>query len=200
MASVFGSRSARLSSTPIRLPTAARNIPAFARVVVETTGMADPAPIMQAILSEQSLTPWFRLGQVITTVDAVNGDQTLVRHREARQQLATADRVILTKPDLVDESDCAAFLDKLRTMNPGATFATASKGRLAAGAIFDEAEDQDGPEGQWRRAGAILPQASGAAKTMPGQLPATGMLILTRVSRAGRTVVVQPPPERPIML
>lgn len=130
------------------------DIPAFARVVVETTGMADPAPIMQAILSEQILTPWFRLGQVITTVDAVNGDQTLVRHREARQQLATADRVILTKSDLVDESDCAVLLEKLRATNPGAIFATASKGRLAARAVFEESE------AQWRRSGPILPMAA----------------------------------------
>ncbi len=128
-------------------------IPAFARVVVETTGMADPAPIMQAILSEQGLTPWFRLGQVITTVDAVNGDQTLVRHREARQQLATADRVILTKSDLVDESDCAAFLDKLRVANPGAIFATSSHGRLPARAVFDESE------ARWRRPRSIPPMA-----------------------------------------
>ncbi|MBS0339914.1 MAG: GTP-binding protein [Proteobacteria bacterium] len=131
-------------------------IPAFARVVVETTGMADPAPIMQAILSEQSLTPWFRLGQVITTVDAVNGDQTLIRHREARQQLATADRVILTKSDLVEESDCVVLLEKLRTANPGATFSTASNGRLPARAVFDESETR------WRRPESILPMAANA--------------------------------------
>jgi G3E family GTPase len=113
-------------------------IPAFARIVVETTGMADPAPIMQAILCERSLTPWFRLAHVITTVDAVNGAQTLLRHREARQQLATADRVILTKSDLVDASESAALLDKLKAASPGAVFATSSKGRLPAHAVLDE--------------------------------------------------------------
>jgi G3E family GTPase len=116
----------------------AGEIPAFARIVVETTGMADPAPIMQAILCEKSLTPWFRLGHVITTVDAVNGAQTLLRHREARQQLATADRVILTKSDLVDASESAALLDKLKAANPGAIFVASSKGHLPAHAVLDE--------------------------------------------------------------
>ncbi|MEJ8814764.1 GTP-binding protein [Variovorax ureilyticus] len=167
------------------------DIPAFARVVVETTGMADPAPIMQAILSEQRLTPWFRLGQVITTVDAVNGDQTLVRHREARQQLATADRVILTKPDLVDESDCAALLEKLRTFNPGAAFATASKGRLTAGAILDDGQGQHDQEDQWRRAGSILPPASKG----PGDNRPLGPL-LSHHDEAIRTFTVQL--ERPV--
>lgn len=159
------------------------DIPAFARVVVETTGMADPAPIMQAVLSEQSLTPWFRLGQVITTVDAVNGDQTLVRHREARQQLATADRVILTKSDLVDESDCAVLLEKLRATNPGAIFASARNGRLPARAIFDESE------AQWRRSGPILPMAAKDGQDGDGDAP-LGPLIGSH-DEAIRTFTVQ---------
>jgi G3E family GTPase len=117
----------------------AGEIPAFARVVVETTGLADPAPIMQAILSERSLVPWFRLGQVITTVDAVNGEQTLGRHREARQQLASGDRLILTKADLIDESKCAALIDKLGAMNPSAGLRVSRKAQLPAAEILPEA-------------------------------------------------------------
>jgi len=120
-------------------------IPAFARVVVETTGMADPAPIMQAILSEQRLIPWFRMGQVITTVDAVNGEQTLTRHREARQQLACADRVILTKADLIDEPECTALLDKLRAKNTSASLKVSRKKQLPAAEILEEVD------AQWRR-------------------------------------------------
>ena len=162
------------------------DIPAFSRVVVETTGMADPAPIMQAVLSEKSLTPWFRLGQVITTVDAVNGDQTLIRHREAQQQLAAADRVILTKSDLVDESACAVLLEKLRATNPGATFATASKGRLPALAVFDESE------AQWRRPRSLLPMA--ASDRAAGDAP-LGPLMSSH-DEAIRTFTVQL--ERPV--
>ncbi|VTU16293.1 putative GTP-binding protein YjiA [Variovorax sp. PBL-H6] len=123
-------------------------IPAFARVVVETTGLADPAPIMQAILSETTLVRWFRLGQVITTVDAVNGEQTLARHREARQQLAMADRLILSKTDLVGESEADALGDKLRAMNPSASLLFSRKAQLPAAEILKEAD------GQWRAAAA----------------------------------------------
>jgi len=130
----------------------AGEIPAFARVVVETTGLADPAPIMQAILGEQSLLPWFRLGQVITAVDAVNGEQTLSRHREARQQLATSDRMIVTKADLAGESECAALIEKLAAMNPSASQLVSRKTGLPAAEILKEADDQ------WRRpAPAQLP-------------------------------------------
>jgi G3E family GTPase len=122
-------------------------IPAFSRIVVETTGLADPAPIMQAILSEQRLTPHFRLGQMITTVDAVNGEKTWTRHREARQQLATADRVIVTKTDLVEEDDIAVLMDKLAHMNPSATLLKSRKAQLPASQILEEAD------AQWRRPG-----------------------------------------------
>lgn len=123
----------------------AGEIPAFSRVVVETTGLADPAPIMQAILSEQSLVPWFRMGQVITTVDAVNGEQTLTHHREARQQLACADRLILTKADLIDEPECTALLDKLRAKNTSASLKVSHKKQLPAAEILEEVD------AQWRR-------------------------------------------------
>jgi G3E family GTPase len=143
----------------------AGELPAFARLVVETTGLADPAPIMQAILSEPTLVPWFRLGQVITTVDAVNGEQTLGHHREARQQLATADRLILTKTDLIGESESEALGDKLRAMNPTASLLFSRKAQLPAGEILREAD------GQWRapmvaELGPILGSAL-AASAMP---------------------------------
>ncbi|VTU39970.1 putative GTP-binding protein YjiA [Variovorax sp. PBS-H4] len=122
----------------------AGRIPAFTRVVVETTGLADPAPIMQAILSEATLVSWSRLGLVITTVDAVNGEQTLGRHREARQQLATADRLILTKTDLVGEAEGEALRGKLRAMNPSASLLVSRKAQLPAADILRE------PDGPWR--------------------------------------------------
>jgi G3E family GTPase len=122
----------------------AGEIPAFARVVVETTGLADPAPIMQALLSEAVLVPWFRLGLVITTVDAVNGEQTLLRHREAQQQLANADRLILTKADLVGDANAGTLADKLRAMNPSASLLVSQRAGLPAAEVLRE------PEERWR--------------------------------------------------
>ena len=120
----------------------AGKIPFFARAVVETTGLADPAPIMQAIMSEPRLTRSFRLGQIIATVDGLNGGRTLAAHREARQQLALADRLIVTKTDLVDEADRLALVGKLIAMNPSATLLTSSKGRLPVSDVLGEADAQ----------------------------------------------------------
>jgi G3E family GTPase len=123
----------------------AGEIPAFSRVVVETTGLADPAPILQAILGERRLTPFLRMGQVITTVDAVNGEQTLARHREARQQLAIANRVIVTKTDLVAESGRDSLLEKLSAINPTADLLTSCKAQLPAARVLDEVQ------ARWKR-------------------------------------------------
>jgi G3E family GTPase len=133
-----------LVSTLAELHTLMRagEIPAFRRVVVETTGLADPAPILQAILGERRLTPFLRMGHVITTVDAVNGEQTLARHREARQQLAIANRVIVTKTDLVAQSGRDSLIEKLSAINPTADLLTSSKAQLPATRVLDEAPAQ----------------------------------------------------------
>jgi G3E family GTPase len=122
---------------------------------------------MQAILSEATLVPWSRLGLVITTVDAVNGEQTLGRHREARQQLSTADRLMLTKTDLVGEAEGEALGDKLRAMNPSASLLVSRKAQLPAADIFQE------PDGPWRTpAPAQLGPVFDIAPGAPAQLQA----------------------------
>jgi G3E family GTPase len=126
--------------------------PSFRRVVVETTGLADPGPIVQAVLCEPSLTPWYRMGHVIATVDALNGEATWMRQREARRQLATADRVVLTKADLVADDTCTALLGKLSEMNPSASRLVSRHGRIPAEAVLEES-----PTG-WQRPSAPLPQ------------------------------------------
>lgn len=72
----------------------------FKRVVVETTGLADPAPILQTLLRDSTLRPFFRLGGLVTTVDAQCGAETLLGFSEARIQVALADRLLITKTDL----------------------------------------------------------------------------------------------------
>ena len=111
-------------------------IPPFSRVVVETTGLADPAPIMQALMSEPRLAPIFRLGQVVTTVDGVNGTRTLAAHREARQQVATADRLVLTKADLADETRQHALMSLVGEMNPAAEQLSSGKTMPPGAAMF----------------------------------------------------------------
>lgn len=117
----------------------AGKIPAFSRVVVETTGLADPAPIMQAVLSEKRLTAHYRLGHVVTAVDAVNGSRTLDRHPEARSQLANADRLIVTKTDLAD-TDYSNLVTQLQAMNPSACLLISAKAQIPASRILGEAE------------------------------------------------------------
>lgn len=93
------------------------DIPAFDRVIVETTGLANPAPVLQTLLERNVLLRGFTPGLVVTTVDAVHGAATLDRYAEAVQQVALADRLLLTKTDLADG---AALRGRLAALNPGA--------------------------------------------------------------------------------
>ena len=77
-------------------------IAALKRVIIETTGLADPAPVLQSIMGHPALVQAYRLDGVIALVDAVNGEATLDDHVEAVKQVAVADRIVLAKTDLVD--------------------------------------------------------------------------------------------------
>ena len=91
---------------------------AFDRVVIETTGLADPAPVIQALMTFP-VSRRFRLRQVVTTVDAANGARTLEQHPESVKQAAVADEIVVTKTDL-DLEAFAALDAQLRRLNPGA--------------------------------------------------------------------------------
>lgn len=110
----------------------------LARVVVETTGLADPAPVLQSIMAHPALVQAFRLDGVITLVDAVNGNATLDAHVEAVKQVAVADRIVLTKADLAtDPGDVEALRARLRQINPGATVLDAGDRMTGVAALFD---------------------------------------------------------------
>ena len=102
----------------------AGEIPRFDHVLIETSGLADPAPVLQAFLSDPTLAGLFRVGAVIATVDAVNGPETLDRHIEFVRQVALADHILITKLDLLGPQDAAAreteLTDRLRRLNPAA--------------------------------------------------------------------------------
>src|ERR1700747_3611789 len=95
-------------------------VPAFSRVLVETTGLADPAPIVQLLLNNPLVSLYLRLDAVVTTVDAVNGSQQIDEHAEAVKQAALADRLLLTKTDLAAADTTAQLEALLISLNPGA--------------------------------------------------------------------------------
>ncbi|CAH1043540.1 CobW family GTP-binding protein [Halomonas sp. TD01] len=94
--------------------------PAPARVVIETTGLADPAPILQLLMTDHWLAHRFQLDSVVCCVDAANGESTLQAHRESQRQVAIADRLLITKTDLVDEVRLTPLANQLASINPAA--------------------------------------------------------------------------------
>ena len=108
----------------------------LARIVIETTGLADPAPVLQSIMAHPALAQAFRLDGVITLVDAVNGDAALDAHVEAVKQAAVADRIVLAKTDLAGDAEAVERLKaRLRQLNPGARLVEA--GAADAAALLD---------------------------------------------------------------
>lgn len=94
----------------------------FRRVIIETTGLADPAPVLHALMGHPYLALRYRLDGVVVTVDAVNGLASIDRHKEALRQVAVADRIVVTKVDLLTPEDSvayAALCARLRELNPG---------------------------------------------------------------------------------
>jgi G3E family GTPase len=91
---------------------------AFKRVIIETTGLADPAPILQSLIGHPMILVRYTLDGVVTLVDAVNGSSTLDHHREAVKQAAIADRIVLTKTDLQPDTD--PLRARLKKLNPAA--------------------------------------------------------------------------------
>ena len=104
----------------------------LARVVIETTGLADPAPVLQSIMAHPALVQAFRLDGVVALVDAVNGDATLDAHEEALKQAAMADRLVLTKSDLIDAARVTALVARLKEINPGARLLDVQQANAAA--------------------------------------------------------------------
>ena len=94
-------------------------IPPFERVVIETTGTADPVPVVQTLVEDEDVVPFFRLDGVVGVLDALNGEQQLDRHFQSVKQIALADRVLLTKPDLVNETTLERLTGRVGALNPG---------------------------------------------------------------------------------
>src|SRR5450631_961638 len=113
----------------------------FSRVIIETTGLADPAPVLHTLMMHPYLVMRYRLDGIIAVVDAVNGSATLDAHPEAVKQAAVADRIVLTKTDLLDTPERRGGRDRLaarlHALNPAAPILDAAAGEADAGHLLD---------------------------------------------------------------
>jgi G3E family GTPase len=107
------------------------------RVVIETTGLADPAPILHTLMNDQSLVEQgYALGAVVTTIDAVNGLDTLDNHPEAVKQLGVADLLLLTKSDLASSEGVPGLRERIAAINPGAKVVLTINGKIRPEEFF----------------------------------------------------------------
>ncbi|MDR7030331.1 CobW family GTP-binding protein [Rhizobium rosettiformans] len=116
----------------------------LSRIVIETTGLADPAPVMQSVMGHPAIAQHFDLDGVVTVVDAVNGLSTIDTYPEAYKQVAVADRLILTKQTLADAGTIAAITQRLRALNPRAPItdgdaADAGSAAMLVNGLYDPA-------------------------------------------------------------
>ena len=135
-------------------------IPAFDRIVIETTGLADPGPILYTLLSEPVIRHHFQLGNVITTVDVINAGLHLSRNPEGVKQVAAADRLVLTKSDLAGAGQTDAVREELARLNPSARIWDAAQEPVDADFLLDVMPSAPPPsEARYR------PQNEGAGAT-----------------------------------
>ena len=110
---------------------------AFDRVVIETTGLADPAPVAQTFFVDEEIGMHYLLDAIVTLVDTVHAPQQLNEHHEAQEQVGFADRIVLTKTDLTSAAGVAALKTRLVQMNPRAAITTARFGQIDLAEVLD---------------------------------------------------------------
>jgi G3E family GTPase len=110
---------------------------AFDRVVIETTGLADPGPVAQTFFMDDEIAESYLLDSVVTLVDAVHADEQLNTRQEARRQVGFADRLFISKADLASAADLEALQYRLRQMNPRALQRSVHFGEVAIAEVFD---------------------------------------------------------------
>jgi G3E family GTPase len=136
---------------------AAGIVPRFRRVLIETTGLADPAPLLATLIEMPVVAARYALSGVVTTVDAEHGARTLEEHPESVKQVAVADRLVVTKVDRVDENAVTGLEARLAALNPAAPILRSSLGDADPARLFDAGLHRlDGPPDAagWLAAGA----------------------------------------------
>lgn len=152
-------------------------LPPFERMVIETTGIADPAPVLDTVLNDRYLAARLSIDGVVTTVDAVLGQQQMDSYHEALRQSAMADRLILTKSDIADAATLSALEARLDTVNPSAPRLICVRGQIDPALILNLGVYQAEPRHQdvlrWLNQSAYRPAAVAFSglKKMPA--PAT---------------------------
>ncbi len=157
-------------------------VPAFRRVLVETTGLADPLPILEVLAAHPDIPVYYALHSVVTLVDGVNAVGQLEEFRESRRQVAVADRLLITKSDLADAATLAALTAKLDELNADAPRREIDPRRVDPGILlgtgfFDIAQGR-GDLNEWLREGA-------SARTRGGFVAHTGNVQSFSIRHAG---------------
>ena len=116
--------------------------PDFRRVAIETSGLADPSPILQTFATDRALGGAFHVEAVVTVIDAVTGGDPLEWSAEARKQAILADRLIITKTDIAGDSGLTTLTSRLRALNPGAEILEAVNGEIDPQRLIEPTADQ----------------------------------------------------------
>lgn len=154
-------------------------IPEFKRLIIETTGLADPVPIMGSLLNEPVIGSTYRLDAVVVTVDSIYGIQQTAQHQEAKKQVAVADVLLVTKTDLASTEQIKNLQNTLLELNAGASQYLIKNGNVAPQDIIDiglfDAKKQATPQ-RWLKApaqpkGLLTSNHSSAIKSFTITLP-----------------------------
>lgn len=188
-------------------------IPAFDRVVLETTGLADPVPVIHSLIAHPYISLRFRLDGVVTLIDAVHGAKTLHEFEEARRQLYLADAVVLTKTDLADAESRAAIEAEIRRMKPELPILDAARGEAVPAQLFGRGGHDAASLKPWLAAGTETSAHADGVKTTTlwsdAALPPTsfGMFIDllrsehgTKILRLKGLLRMDDDPERPVVV
>lgn len=153
----------------------------FDRILLETTGLADPIPVLTTLLQHPSLVGGLRLDGVIVTLDALHAPAQLDRHVEARRQLAVADRIVVTKKDIVSQAQVARTLEVLRRHNPAAQIVSEEQpaASLFGSSLWDPATRRP-DAARWMRAEAYAPDHRNPARGAHSTDVASACLTLDR--------------------
>ena len=136
----------------------------FHRVLIETTGLADPAPIIHTLMTDPQITCHYRLDGIVATIDMVTGNHTLSRYKEAIKQAAIADCLLLTKADLATPQNKADLLQRLNAINPAASRWQVAHGQIETEKLLDlglfSAQEKAPDVERWLREEAYLADAA----------------------------------------
>ena len=142
----------------------AGEIPRFRRVLIETTGLADPAPVIQTLMQDPLLAMEARLGGILTVVDALHGAETLANHREARRQAAMADRIVISKTDLEEAHSLDAVITDLRAAGIQASVVVPGDSGLDPAELLDIGTSATDGLRRWLQLDGLVPMGAAASK------------------------------------